>query len=90
MVSTRAQARAEAANNQASASSHATTDDMSSPSEQGTGVELDVGDIVNLPGDMYGTVKFIGSIRGKDGRFVGIELDKAFAAKGKNNGDFNG
>ncbi|KAI7204059.1 hypothetical protein KC324_g965 [Hortaea werneckii] len=56
----------------------------------GGGDELDVGDSVNVPGDMYGTVKFIGSVRGKNGTFVGVELDRAFAAKGKNDGDVDG
>ena len=51
---------------------------------------LDVGDMVNVPGDMYGTVRFIGSVRGKPGRFVGVELDQEFAAKGKNDGDVDG
>lgn len=52
--------------------------------------DLDVGDNVNVPGEMYGTVKFIGSVRGKNGRFVGVELDEAFAARGKNDGDVDG
>lgn len=52
--------------------------------------DLDVGDVVNVPGDMYGTVKFIGSVRGKSGRFVGVELGKEFAARGKNDGDVDG
>lgn len=51
---------------------------------------LEVGDAVNVPGDMYGTVRFIGSVRGKAGRFVGVELDREFAAKGKNDGDVDG
>jgi len=46
--------------------------------------------MVNVPGDMYGTVRFIGSVRGKPGRFVGVELDQEFAAKGKNDGDVDG
>lgn len=52
--------------------------------------DLEVGDAVNVPGDMYGTVKFIGSVRGKNGKFVGVELDREFAAKGKNDGDVDG
>jgi hypothetical protein len=52
--------------------------------------DLDVGDVVNVPGDMYGTVKFIGSVRGKNGMFVGVELDREFAARGKNSGDVEG
>jgi dynactin complex subunit len=54
------------------------------------GDDLAVGDAVNVPGDMFGTVKFVGSVRGKPGRFVGVELDRAFAARGKNGGDVDG
>lgn len=54
------------------------------------GEELGVGDSVNVPGDMYGTVKFIGSVRGKNGTFVGVELAEEFAARGKNDGDVDG
>ena len=31
----------------------------------GVGAGLEVGDAVNVPGDMYGTVRFVGSVRGK-------------------------
>ena len=51
---------------------------------------LEIGDMVNVPGEMYGTVRFVGSVRGKAGRFVGVELDREFAAKGKNDGDVEG
>lgn len=49
-----------------------------------------VGDTVNVPGDMYGTVKFIGPVRGKQGKFIGVELAADFAARGKNDGDVDG
>ena len=52
--------------------------------------DLEVGDAVDVPGDMYGVVKFIGNVRGKSGRFVGVELDREFAARGKNDGDVEG
>ena len=52
--------------------------------------DLCVGDVVNVPGDMHGTVKFIGTVRGKQGRFVGVELSREFAARGKNDGDVEG
>jgi dynactin complex subunit len=52
--------------------------------------DLEVGDLVNVPGDMYGTVKFIGNVRGKTGRFAGVELEKEFAVRGKNDGDVDG
>jgi hypothetical protein len=49
-----------------------------------------VGDTVNVPGDMYGTVKFLGPVRGKQGQFIGVELAADFAARGKNDGDVDG
>ncbi|KAF2155739.1 hypothetical protein K461DRAFT_265248 [Myriangium duriaei CBS 260.36] len=49
-----------------------------------------IGEIVNVPGDMFGTVRFLGSVRGKPGRFLGVELDGDFAARGKNSGDVDG
>ncbi len=52
--------------------------------------EIEVGDVVNVPGDMYGTVKFIGSVKGKAGVFAGVELSKEFAPRGKNDGDADG
>jgi len=54
------------------------------------GGELEVGDSVTVPGDMYGTVKFIGNVKDKAGEFVGVELDRKFAARGKNSGDVDG
>lgn len=52
--------------------------------------ELEVGDVVDVPGNMYGTVKFVGSVQGKKGIFAGVELSEMFASKGKNNGDVDG
>lgn len=52
--------------------------------------ELQVGDLVNVPGGMYGTVKYLGSVAGKPGRFAGIELGAEHAQRGKNNGDVDG
>lgn len=51
---------------------------------------LEVGDIVDVPGMMHGTIKFIGEVQGKKGHFAGVELSKEFAAKGKNDGDVDG
>ena len=56
----------------------------------GDGQEIDVGDLVDVPGGMHGTVKFIGSVRGKKGVFAGVELSREFAARGKNDGDVEG
>jgi len=49
-----------------------------------------VGDAVTVPGDMYGVVRFIGTVKDKAGDFVGVELDRKFAARGKNSGDVDG
>ena len=52
--------------------------------------DLDVGDHVNTPGGMHGVVRFIGSVRGKAGVFVGVELENELAGKGKNDGAVDG
>ncbi|KAF4548324.1 putative tip elongation protein [Elsinoe fawcettii] len=57
---------------------------------QANGGDFAVGDVVNVPGDMFGTIRFIGSVAGKAGRFLGVELDRDFAARGKNSGDVDG
>ena len=51
---------------------------------------LEVGDMVDVPGMMHGIIKFIGEVKGKKGHFAGVELSKEFAAKGKNDGDVDG
>ncbi len=56
----------------------------------GDGVELSVGDAVDVPGGMYGSVRFIGSVKGKKGVFAGVELGREWAARGKNDGDVDG
>ncbi|KAI9806819.1 MAG: hypothetical protein M1833_002476 [Piccolia ochrophora] len=58
---------------------------------QGGGAgEVEVGDMVDVPGAMHGTVRFIGSVKGKMGVFAGVELSKEYAARGKNDGDVEG
>jgi len=52
--------------------------------------EFSIGDAVNVPGEMYGTIRFIGNVEGKQGQFLGVELSKQFAARGKNDGDVDG
>jgi hypothetical protein len=52
--------------------------------------DLGVGDVVDVPGGMHGTIKFIGDVKGKKGHFAGVELSKEFAARGKNDGDVDG
>ncbi|KAE8445016.1 hypothetical protein EG329_014022 [Mollisiaceae sp. DMI_Dod_QoI] len=60
------------------------------PSRGPDGDDLEVGDLVDVPGSMHGTVKFIGSVQGKKGTFAGVELSEEFASRGKNNGDVDG
>lgn len=52
--------------------------------------DVAVGDVVDVPGGMYGTVRFVGSVQGKKGVFAGIELSTEFASRGKNSGDVDG
>lgn len=52
--------------------------------------DLQVGDIVDVPGGMYGPIRFIGPVAGKAGVFVGVELSGKYAVLGKNNGEANG
>ncbi|KAJ4287240.1 hypothetical protein N0V90_012638 [Kalmusia sp. IMI 367209] len=54
------------------------------------GRELEIGDLVDVPGSMTGVVKFIGSVRNKPGVFAGVELSRQFATRGKNDGDVEG
>lgn len=49
-----------------------------------------VGDTVTVPGDMFGTVKFVGSVANKKGVFAGVQLANEFAPRGKNSGDVDG
>jgi hypothetical protein len=49
-----------------------------------------VGDIVEVPGGMSGTVKFIGAVDGKNGTFAGVQLSNPYAARGKNSGEVEG
>ena len=62
--------------------------DRSQAARSGGGVE--VGDVVDTPGGLYGVVKFIGSVRGKAGSFVGVELEGELAGRGKNDGAVEG
>ncbi|CRK12527.1 hypothetical protein BN1708_017154, partial [Verticillium longisporum] len=54
------------------------------------GDDFVVGDLVDVPGNMYGTVRFIGPVQGKKGTFAGVELHSDFAPRGKNSGDVDG
>jgi CAP-Gly domain/CLIP1 zinc knuckle len=53
-------------------------------------MELRVGETVDVPGDMYGTVKFVGEVAGKKGKFAGVQLAAEFTGRGKNSGDVDG
>ncbi len=52
--------------------------------------DIAIGDLVDVPGAMYGTVRFVGTVAGRKGTFAGVELHAEFAARGKNNGDVDG
>ncbi|KAI1118750.1 hypothetical protein F5Y14DRAFT_178813 [Nemania sp. NC0429] len=52
--------------------------------------DLAVGEQVDVPGNMVGTVRFVGSVAGRRGVFVGVELHSEFALRGKNSGDVDG
>lgn len=54
------------------------------------GADLSVGDTVEVPGNMLGMVRFVGSVQGKKGIFTGVELLPEYAPRGKNNGDVDG
>ncbi|TPX14227.1 uncharacterized protein E0L32_000621 [Thyridium curvatum] len=56
----------------------------------GRGDDIVVGDAVDVPGNMHGTVRFIGSVQGRKGTFAGVELSADFASRGKNSGDVDG
>lgn len=63
------------------------------PPTPGRAVAVDdfhVGETVDVPGNMYGTVRFVGSVAGRKGTFAGVELAPDFADRGKNNGDVDG
>lgn len=54
------------------------------------GQDIRVGDLVDVPGGMYGLVKFVGAINGKAGMFAGVELSREHASRGKNDGAVDG
>ncbi|KAI1501771.1 hypothetical protein F5X99DRAFT_381644 [Biscogniauxia marginata] len=56
----------------------------------GAGDDFALGETVEVPGNMTGTVRFIGSVAGRKGAFAGIELHSEFATRGKNSGDVDG
>lgn len=54
------------------------------------GDDVTLGDTVDVPGNMYGTIRFVGTVQGKKGTFAGVELHPEFASRGKNSGDVDG
>ncbi|KAL2256580.1 hypothetical protein VTK26DRAFT_1458 [Humicola hyalothermophila] len=60
------------------------------PGRLAGGDEIAIGDTVEVPGNMTGTVRFIGPVDGRKGTFAGVELHPEFAARGKNSGDVDG
>lgn len=69
-----------------------TSDDMPVQLTPGrsTGSDISVGDKVDVPGNLHGTVRFIGSVAGRKGTYAGVELHPDFASRGKNSGDVDG
>ena len=57
---------------------------------KGPGSEVNLGETVDVPGNMTGTVRFVGSVAGKKGTFAGVELHPEFSTRRKNNGDVDG
>jgi hypothetical protein len=51
---------------------------------------IDLGDAVDVPGGMHGTVRFLGTVKGKKGTFAGVELGREYAQRGKNDGVADG
>ncbi|KAI1813372.1 hypothetical protein GGS20DRAFT_480825 [Poronia punctata] len=49
-----------------------------------------VGEQVDVPGNMAGTVRFVGSVAGRKGVFAGVELHSEYAPRGKNSGEVDG
>jgi hypothetical protein len=73
----------------------ASADNMpTTPGRPGTAASAEdaagVGDIVDVPGGMYGTVRFVGTVGARKGTFAGVELNREFASRGKNSGDVDG
>lgn len=60
------------------------------PGRFGGGDDITIGDAVDVPGNMTGTVRFIGSVAGRKGNFAGVELHPEYAPRGKNSGDVDG
>ena len=54
------------------------------------GEDVAVGDVVDVPGGMVGTIRFVGTVAGKKGSFAGVELHPEFSGRGKNSGDVEG
>jgi hypothetical protein len=60
------------------------------PGRFGGGDEITTGDMVDVPGNMTGTIRFIGTVAGRKGTFAGVELHPEYAPRGKNSGDVDG
>lgn len=49
-----------------------------------------MGDLVEVPGNLVGVVKYLGPVEGRQGNFLGVDLNHQDAAKGRNNGTHDG
>ena len=48
---------------------------------------MEIGDRVSIGGARFGTIKYIGPVNGREGKWVGVELD---SPEGRNDGSVNG
>ncbi|KAH9937733.1 hypothetical protein B0H21DRAFT_758089 [Amylocystis lapponica] len=65
--------------------------DVFARSSSRAGASFEVGDSVRIESlGFEGTLRYLGEIDGKPGRWAGVELRGGFAGKGKNNGTVNG
>lgn len=49
-----------------------------------------IGDLVEVPGGWHGTVMYVGSVSGRSGQFLGVDLIALDADKGRHDGTYNG
>ena len=64
---------------------------MFARSSSRAGVSFEVGDHVRIESlGFEGTLRYLGEIDGKSGRWAGVELHGGFVGRGKNNGTVDG
>lgn len=86
-----AASRTPAVNARSSARPASRQSDVFARSVSRNGAAFEVGDNVRIESlGFEGTLRYLGEIDGKPGRWAGVELRGGFAGKGKNNGTVNG